>query len=295
MNLEAEKVRKIEFSKESGCNTTDAVILEHVRQNIRRGLPQVQPHVPNPAMALLVCGGPSLAMTEKELVEAYWAGGKVIACNGAYQWCIDRNIKPSAAVMLDARDFNARFIKTPVEGCKYLLASQCHPSTFDMCRDRIVHIWHACTAGEPELDVLKEYYFEPKVTPESGLRRTFPVQLGTTVGVRAISLLRMLGFQNMEIFGLDSCWLGDEHHAYEQVENKDLKIGVWLRPKGRDDKAQRFLCAPWHMKQYEDFLGLVKARGNLFQLNVHGPGLIATALRTGAELQLEEVPAQRSA
>src|SRR5688572_2057290 len=202
-----------------GMNTSDEIILAQVAANIRRGLPQAQPHQPNPHTALLVCGGPSLAMTEKELVEAHWRGGKIVAANGAYQWCIDRNLKPSAAIMLDAREFNSRFVATPVVGCKYLLASQCHPATFDLCKDRETVIWHACSTGDKELELLNDFYFE----------RTYPVDLGTTIGVRAISVLRMLGFTQIEIFGLDSCWLDNKHHSYEQAENnKDQRIEVFL-------------------------------------------------------------------
>lgn len=271
-------VRKLEFSPESGCNTTDEVIMAQVAANIRRGLPQAQPHEPNPATAILVCGGPSLKTTEKELVEAYWAGGKIVAVNGAYQWCIDHNLKPSAALMLDARESNARFFKTEVPGCKYLLASQCHPSVFEHCKDRETVIWHACSAGEPELALLNEFYFE----------RTYPVTIGTTVGVRAITLLRMLGFRRIDIFGLDSCWLDGEHHSYAQPENaRDGRLSVWLRPEGRDDLAKRFECAPWHCKQAEDFMTLVRERGDHFELNVRGPGLIAEMLRTGAQIQME--------
>lgn len=49
------------------------------------------------------------------------------------------------------------------------------------------------------------------------------------------------------------------------------------------------------MKQAQDFMELVQERGDAFNLNVHGPGLIATILRTGAQIQSEldgvEVPA----
>lgn len=275
--LNPEKVHPVDLSK-GGCNTPDDVIMAQVAQNIRRGLPQVFPHLPQPTTAILVCGGPSLASTEKDLARAVWAGGKIFAANGAYQWCIDRNLKPSVAVMLDAREFNSRFLAEPVEDCRYLLASQCHPAIFDICADRDTLIWHACTAGEVEHEMLKEYYFD----------RVHPVTSGTTIGIRAISLIRMLGFTSIEVFGLDSCWLDDAHHAYEQNENaRDPRIAVWLRPKDRDDKASRFECAPWMMKQAEDFLSLVRERGDQFQLNVHGPGLIATILRTGAEIQME--------
>src|SRR6266550_4184643 len=99
VTVDAERVKEIVFK--GGVNTPDDVLLDQVAQNIRRGLPQAQPYQPNDQTALIVGGGPSLKDTEKELVEAYWRGGKVVALNGAYQWCIDRNIRPSAMVMLD--------------------------------------------------------------------------------------------------------------------------------------------------------------------------------------------------
>ena len=273
------QMKRVEFADDGKCNTTDEIIMAQVAQNIRRGLPQVQPHPPNSYTALLVCGGPSLEATADELREAQWRGGKIVATNGSYRWCIERNLKPSAFAMLDAREFNSRFIEEPVPGCKYLLASQCHPRTFDLCQDRETVIWHCCTAGEPELALLNAYYFE----------RCFPVALGVTIGIRAIWLLRLLGFTSIEIFGLDSCWLEGRHHSYAQPENdRDGRRVIWLRPEGRDDKAQRFECATWHVRQARDFMKLITDRGDMFRLNVHGNGLLAAILRTGAEIQLEE-------
>ena len=141
--LDPSKLREIEFDPNCRVNTTDEVLLAQISANIRRGLPQARPYQPNNFTAVLVAGGPSLKMTEKDLVKAAWSGGKVIAVNGAYQWCIDRNIKPSAMVMMDAREFNSRFVETPVEGCHYLLASQCHPRAFELCEGRQTTIWHA--------------------------------------------------------------------------------------------------------------------------------------------------------
>jgi len=277
--FDPKEVQPLEFGPAS-LNIPDEELRAQVNENIRRGLPQAQPYGPSLETVLLVCGGPSLAYTERELVQAYWRGGKIVTVNATYQWCIDRNLKPSATVMLDAREFNKRFVQTPVPGCQYLLASQCHPQTFEMCRGRNVRIWHAISTGDPEVELLANYYFGPNT---NGC--TYPITSGTTVALRAISLLRMLGFMRFEIFGLDSCWLGREHHAYPQPENDDEPtIGVWTRPEGRDDLADRFICSPWMAKQAEDFIELIKERGELFQLNVHGPGLIATMIRSGAEL-----------
>jgi hypothetical protein len=276
--IELDRMLHVTFPPEGTCNSTDVSIREQVAANIRRGLPQAKPYLPNNNIVALVCGGPSLIETEKELVEAYWAGAKVVAVNGAYQWCIDKNIKPSAMVMLDARPFNAKFVKARVPDCKYLLASQCHPDAFKICEMRDVTIWHACSSGQEEFDMLKTFYGDEPV---------YPIAIGTTVAIRAISLLRLLGFQAFDIFGLDSCWTNAEHHAYKQTENDvDQCIPVWLRPKGRDDLAQCFYCSPWMMRQAQDFQELVRRCGDSFRLSVRGNGMIATIMRTAAEMEM---------
>ena len=273
----------IKFSPDNGVNVPPEKIREQVAENIRRQLPQAYPHPINKETIALVCGGPSLAKTEKELVEAYWAGAKVVAVNGSYQWCIDRNIKPSAMVMLDARQFNSRFVKTPIPGCRYMLASQCHPNAFDLCKDRDILIWHCCTGGDDEYEMLKQYYFD----------RVMPIGDGTTVAIKAIGLLCMLGFQSFDIFGLDSCWLDDSHHGYDQPENnRDGRVAVWLRPKDHDDLACRFECAPWMMQQQQDFMNLIKNHGDKFRLNVRGNGLIAATMRLSALLGSMVTPEQ---
>ena len=273
-------LKSLSFDPNAGTNISEKEILHNVMANVTRGLPQLCPHQANSDIALLVCGGPSLAETFPELLACHWSGGKIITVNNAYNWAIEHNLRPSATVMLDGREFNARFVEHAVPDCRYLLASQCHPRAFEICKDRDTWIWHTLSAGDEEVAFLDAYYF----------KRYYPVTIGTTVAIRAISLLRMLGFLRIEIFGLDSCWLDDKHHGYAQPENdNDGRIRVTLRPgtgKGeyRDDLAQRFTCAPWHVRQAEDFMRLTQERGNLLRLNVHGPGLIATMVKTGAQL-----------
>jgi hypothetical protein len=275
MKFDPETAKEIEFK--GGVNTPEPVLLEQIAINIRRGLPQAMPYTPNKQTVVIVGGGPSINIPEvmMDLKVAVATGGKVVALNGAYQWCLDHDIRPSCMVMLDAREFNARFLEQDAERCHYMLAAQCHPKAFDLCKDRKVTIWHGMSAGEAEKAMLDAYYW----------KHYYPITGGTTVAIRAISLLRMMGFMKMEIFGVDSCWLDETHHAYDQPENaKDRKMVVWTRPHGRDDQAQRFICSPWQAKQAEDFLELTKDRGENFELNVHGPGLIATMIRTGASI-----------
>jgi hypothetical protein len=111
-------------------NTPDEGLLANIRHSIRLGYPQVRPQPAQHDRVCLVGGGPSLESTFDELRDLYFAGAKVVTVNGSYQWCLDRNIRPSAHVVLDARPENARFVNPAIPQCKYLIASQCAPETW---------------------------------------------------------------------------------------------------------------------------------------------------------------------
>jgi hypothetical protein len=273
----------LEIELTGSTNVGAEGILRNIATNIRRPLPQARPYEMQSVGVAIVGGGPSLESTLPELRDQVFAGVKVCAVNGAYRWLIERNIKPAMQVVLDARPFNARFVDPAVPGCRYLLASQCAPETFEACENRDTTIFH-CVGSDEEDAVIKAHY--------DG--HYHAVGGGTTVMLRAITLLRMLGFFRMDIYGMDSCWLEGKHHAYGQPENDhDQAHPVWLVPKhpmtgeSLPERKRKFLCDPWHMKQAEEFQSMVKAFGHMFLLNVHGDGLIANMLRMGAEMSRE--------
>lgn len=270
----------LEITLSGSTNVGADQVAKQIAANIRRPIPQAKPYEVQAAGVAIVGGGPSLESTLPELRDQVFAGVKVCAVNGAYRWLIERNIKPHMQVVLDARPFNARFVEPPVPGCRYLLASQCAPETFDACAGRDVTIFH-CLGSNEEEAIVKAWY--------DG--HYHAVGGGTTVMLRAITLLRMLGFYRMDLYGMDSCWLDGKHHAYPQAENdRDRAQPVWLIPRDpktgerREDLKRKFLCDPWHMKQAEEFEAMVKAFGDAFVLHVHGDGLIANMMQLGAEL-----------
>ena len=253
-------------------NVTNETLLDNIRTNIRKGFPQIQPYPIQRQKICLVGGGPSLNDTFEELRKCYFEGDKLVAMNGSAQWLMDHNMRPSLVTMIDARPFNVRFVQEPIPNCKYFISSQCDPSVFDMVADRDSYIFHLVTGDDVE-GILKPYY----------LGHYYNVTGGTTVMLRTIWLCRMLGFYRMEVFGFDSCCMGEEakHHAYLQPENDGDIIHT-------DSCAGRpFFCTGWQRRQADDFREFVTQHGNQFQLNVHGDGLIAHMLRTGARLQME--------
>lgn len=266
----------VDFSQGS-INTPDEVLIKNIKHSIRLGHPQVRPQAPQKDRICLVGGGPSLDDTFEELRQLYFEGAKVVTVNGSAEWCLDHNIRPSAHIVLDARPENARFVARDILQCRYMLASQCHPATWKAVEGRDdVWIWHAMADDNPNRGVLDEYYQGWWVgTPG-----------GTTVVMRALLVLRMLGFMRFDLFGVDSCFMGNKHHAYEQAENEgDSAFVVKMWPGEHTEKTRSFVCAPWMMKQLECFLQTIRIGGHTFLLNVHGDGLLAYALRSSADVQ----------
>lgn len=265
-------------------NTSDELLLENIRSSIRRGYPQVKPQPAQRDRVLLVGGGPSLEETFDELRDLYFAGAKLVTVNGAYQWCLSKNLRPSMQIVLDAQAHNAKFVDPVIPRCAYVLASQCHPATWDAVVARPnTWIWHAMGEDNVHRDALDAYY----------LKQWHGIAGGTTVVMRAIAVLRTLGYLRMDLFGVDSCFLHGQHHAYAQAENdRDRPMPFRVSPTDDPSQSRTFVCAPWHLKQLEDFLQMIRVNGQLFKLAVHGPGLLAYALaqQAGVDLELRPEP-----
>lgn len=252
-------------------NTSDEQILANITASIRRGHPQMTAGPLRHDRICLVGSGPSLNDTLPELRQLVWEGATLVTMNGAYQWCVDRNLRPQTQIVMDARPSNARFVQPEVPRCNYVLASQCAPETWDAVeRYPNVWIWHPVVREEgPVTTVLDDYYCN-QWTGIGG---------GTTVATRAIALLRIAGYVRFDLFGVDCCWMGGAHHALPQPENNrdprfKVRIGIRGQSQGRD-----FECAGWHIKQFEDLLTVMKVNGQHFVIEAHGDGMFAQTLR----------------
>lgn len=259
-------------------NVDEVELLANVRAAIRRPYPQVRPQPPNHERVVLVGGGPSLTETLPELVDLIQDGAKLVTVNGSYQWCLRQNLSPRTQVVMDARASNARFLEPAIKRCNYLLASQCAPETWDAVEGRSdVWIFHAAAGSDGPLKELLDAHY---------LGNWFGVGGGTTVITRALSVLVTLGYRRFDLFGVDSCFMNGQHHAYEQVENEsDRPLAFDACPPDAPELRRRFYCAPWHVKQLECMLQMIRVNGGLFQIAVHGDGLLAFALRANAELK----------
>jgi len=253
-----------------GVNEDKDKIRDNIEKNIKLGLPQVQPYETQWNKAIgLALGGPTLKETFPDLLEKRKNGMPVITVNGSHRYCMTNGLIPSAMIMLDSREFNNRFVYPLVEDCKYFISSQCHPSVFENLKDNKVWIWHC--AGDDNFDLLKEVYGA----------EYYPIMGGATIALRAVHLLRMLGFHKFEMYGFDSCIIG-EHHAYEQHENDGEEV-LDVVVSGRE-----FQCTAAHYHQAKEFVDMISKTGEHYDLVVHGDGLISHIIKNPDSLKIKE-------
>jgi hypothetical protein len=264
-------------------NVETDVIHRNIRRNIQRQLPQHAPHEETAQPIALVGGGWSASepavFEELRMMMFDCVGGaprtKLIALNGSASWLLERNLRPSMHIVMDARPENLPFVEKPIPGCVYYLASQCDPSLFEACEGRDVRIFHVISSeAEEERKILDEFYN----------KRWIQVPGAGTVGIVAILLMRSLGFKFQHLFGIDSCYAPDgRHHSFPQPLNDGEGSAIfWCAGKS-------FRCSAWQASQAQNFISVVQHHGKLLQLEVHGDGLLAHMLKYGASL--EEEPA----
>ena len=282
MRKEGNEIVMLEGEKwdhnEMRVNTKRFVILRNIRNNIRRQLPQLNaPYPDNPNRIALVGGGWSLDHTLDELRALYFDGVKIAAVNGSARWLMERNLRPSMHIVLDARPENIEFVREPIPHCKYFFASQIDPSLIDICEGRDVTLFHGVGEGSDlEIRRLDDFYE----------KRWVRVPTAGTVGVTSVMLLRILGFVHQHLFGIDSCYEPGTraHHAYPQALNEAEDTAIF-RIVGKE-----FEAATWQASQIQSFLAMMQLNGELLQhLTFHGEGMLAHVVRNGGGLPLPEV------
>lgn len=252
-------------------NTDMAVVESQTTANIQANWNHVTPYVKQDRELILLAGGPSMNGCEETIRKLRSEGAGLVTVNGAYAWALRHGLEPSIQIVLDAREFNSRFTYPVTPYTKYLIASQVHPATLENLPKDRTFLWHSgISQKNEELVRDKTGYF-------------FPIPGGSTVVLRAIPLLRMLGFCQIHIFGFDSCVQdGGVHHAYDQPEN-DREPLISVTCGGRT-----FSCTPWMLSQASEFRDLVGFLGNEVELAVYGDGLISQMIATGATLSKQE-------
>jgi SAM-dependent methyltransferase len=282
------KSREMVFRPENGVlNVPTEARINNIRYAATLGLDVVRPYPNQNTEIMLLAGGPSLNDFEDEIREQREAGMPLITVNGAYNWAIDRGLRPSLQFLIDSRQFNKRFVEQGplTDKTKYCVGVTADPAVYDsLPKDRTL-ILH--TSAEDEV--------ESVISEEFGERNQdwFPIPGGCTVTLRALAALRMLGYYKINIYGFDSCYrtvdlnnrIDPEHHAYKQEENDEDIDNVIIMTVGEGTEYEKkFLCAGWMAYQLKDFELMATKILRDVNLNIKGDGMIAYSLEVANKL-----------
>ena len=258
-------------------NTSEDIVFDQIRTNLGKGLKQLRPFGEQSEQKVIVLGGsPSLNDYVDEIKEHKKNGAKIITMNGSYAWAKEHDLWPVTQFMIDARPFNTRFVDPVDEQNIYIMASQIHPELVDKLPPERTYLFQAnCDPRSAEIckELVGEMY-----------KDWFPVPGGSTVMLRCLPALQMMGFRSIEIYGFDSCFMGDkEHHAYPQVEN-DISEANINRVGMISNNGKTFAVDGWMLCQCKEFMDIRQRLIRKLDIKVHGDGLIAHCLEAGFDI-----------
>jgi hypothetical protein len=260
-------------------NTSAEEVYSNIRENLSKSLKMLTPFEEQSEQKVVVlCGGPSLNDYVDEIKEHKKNGAKIVTMNGTYAWAKEHGLWPVTQFMIDAREFNARFVEPIDDQNIYIMAGQVHPALIDKLPAEKTYIFN-CNLDPGSIEICNEMLGD--MYSYDGW---FPVPGGSTVTLRCLPALMMIGFRDIELYGFDSCLKGGNHHAFPQPEN-DI-------PDGSDDRVafvtindKTFPVEAWHLCQANEFIHIYhRVLKNKLNLQVHGDGLIAHCMETGVKI-----------
>ena len=212
--------------------------------NRQRNLPHFQEVKPHDRSAVIVGGGPSLSETVGEILLRHRSGQAIWTMNNTFIYLKEHGIQPDYHVMLDSRPENIGFLH-PDKCTKYLLDIRCHPSLFDKLEGYDVMTFDLDAKGT-----------------------------GHTVGMKSIYLAVMSGFRFLTLYGMDSSYREEQHHAYAQPLNDHENLCT-INVAGRI-----FSCAPWMAHQADEFQYIAASLSDQgCTIQVSGDGLLPHVAR----------------
>lgn len=271
-----QEYKSLGLTLECVINTDEDKIRENIAHALTLGLPEVWPHKQNDYEMCICAGGPSLLDHIEEIRERQINGAKVVALANVANLLLAHDIRPNAHVLLDAKPRNAEFITNC--DTTLFISSQCDPKVFEnaLKTDNKVILYHGIN-NDDEFQVIKDHYqmkIDLSGNPTDGA--WIPIQGGATITTRSIRLFTLLGYSKFHMYGWDSCFMNDSHHAYEQPDADKQKV---FKMQFED---RMFEVTPWMISQALEMQNFFKAFCMNIDIAVHGEGLIAYIIECAA-------------
>jgi hypothetical protein len=177
-----------------GLQTLNCVQDDTIKDNVSQNLQIIDNWLPfckQTEEPIVICsGGTSLSIDE--IMPWYKKGVKIVAVKHALQRLMEYNIVPWACILLDPREHVKDFVQYIHPDTNYFISSMTNPEVTKHLRNSNAKLWgyHAAVnAGEVQR------------IPKNHIM----VSGGSATATRGISLLEMIGFKQMHLYGYDCC------------------------------------------------------------------------------------------
>ncbi len=204
---------------------------EQVKAAIARQIPRIAPHHElRDAPCAVVCFGPSLNDTWEQLRDHKY----IITCSGAHKFLVERGIIPTWHVEVDPRPYKVELIGPPRAPTEYLIASTCHADVFEHLKDMRTTLWHVFSNEDEALRILPH--------------GEWALTGGSSVGLRAMTIARFLGFRHLDVFGMDGCDGPSGKHAASHPNQPKDRHSVEYGGETYYTTPSMLVCAQstWH-------------------------------------------------
>jgi hypothetical protein len=254
--------------------------LSHMRENSKRPLPRLKFGNYRPDTLLICAGGHSIKENLDLLRQKHDAGNPIIAINDTYDWLVEQGIVPEMFAFCEIDPWPKEFVKHARKETTFYVPSLAHSSALDRLKDFNVVLWHLWMGiGENE--------------EVCGEKSPLLIGGGESMAMRCPNLGIVLGFRNMEMFGVDGSFpAGAATHVYHDRRNNTDVPGCTLAPgignfwyHGRVFESH--YC---YARQAIDLHKFCSIWQHTFRLKVHGDGFVAYVHRTNFPQQYQEHP-----
>ena len=216
-------------------------------------LPRLERGERKGAPVAVVGGGPSLDVEQLRDFP-----GPIFCSNEVHDYLIYNGIEPDGWVVLEVAPFRNRQINREAKHCTYYIPSHCDLSIFEQTEGRDVVMWHALDEiGEDAL--ISEHEENPMLVAGS-----------SSPSLRAIHICMVLGYTQIELFGVDASHPPGKSHVYRDSSPGTFEVTC---------AGRKFPSQPYLAQQADEFAGIVR---NFPQITIktHGDGLIQHIHRT---------------
>jgi uncharacterized Rossmann fold enzyme len=251
----------VKLTVKGRCILPDETLYEHMRVARGRFPELVKAQVPPFAERLLIVGAGLSLLEYRDTIIERAKSEPVMALKGTHDWLIEQGVTPTYAVASDPQQSRYNVFKRLNDDTIYLLASQMHPDTWDYMQGRKVIVWHSEQRSDHR-------------TREDW--KDIPLVFGgSTTGSRALTLAYLLGFRNVDLYGMDSSVAYDGTYKIDgtKLREGDKALPVWVG----DRMFNSALSLVPQVAQIRDVLMMLPG----IKVEPHGDGYLQEVIRQG--------------